>query len=60
MTKSSPESDIQAMIICAMCDSGYNRFLCPMAAGTHALTPPPSGDIRYPSIFNTPIVAILF
>lgn len=32
----------------------------PMAAGIRSLAPPPSEDIRYPSIFNTPIVAILF
>jgi len=58
MTKSSPESDIQAMIICAMCDNEYAPL--PMSAGIRSLAPPPSGDIRYPSIFNTPIVAILF
>jgi len=58
MTKSSPESDIQAMIICAMYNSGHGPQ--PMSAGIRSLAPPPSGDIRYPSMFNTPIVAILF
>ena len=46
------------MIICALCDNEYAPQ--PMAAGIRSLAPPPSGDIRYPSMFNTPIVAILF
>ena len=46
------------MIICALCDNEYAPQ--PMAAGGQSSGPPPSGDIRYPSIFNTPIVAILF
>ena len=45
------------MIFFAMCDNGYAPQ--PMAAGGQS-SGPPSGDIRYPSIFNTPIVAILF
>ena len=45
------------MIICALCDNEYAPQ--PMAAGGQS-SGPPSGDIRYPSMFNTPIVAILF
>ena len=36
------------MIFCAMCDNEYAPQ--PMSAGIRSLAPPPSGDIRYPSV----------